>query len=121
MTVPGQPSPATAERTGLGVRFLGHSTVLLELDGLRLLTDPFLRGWIGPLRRHGRPPDEGARSVDLVVLATGERRRVLAAASYPRLLDGQLLFGRDDQLLALPFDAARGGVSGDAKASSSDE
>ena len=33
------------------VRWLGHSTVLLELDGVRLLTDPLLRPWVLHLRR----------------------------------------------------------------------
>jgi L-ascorbate metabolism protein UlaG (beta-lactamase superfamily) len=31
--------------------FLGHSTVVIELDGVRLLTDPLLRGRIAHLRR----------------------------------------------------------------------
>lgn len=31
--------------------FLGHSTLLLELDGVRLLTDPLLRGRVAHLRR----------------------------------------------------------------------
>jgi L-ascorbate metabolism protein UlaG (beta-lactamase superfamily) len=37
----------------LRVTFLGHATLLLELDGVRLMTDPVLRGWVGPLRRRG--------------------------------------------------------------------
>jgi L-ascorbate metabolism protein UlaG (beta-lactamase superfamily) len=31
--------------------FLGHATLLIELDGVRLLTDPLLRAGVGPLRR----------------------------------------------------------------------
>jgi L-ascorbate metabolism protein UlaG (beta-lactamase superfamily) len=38
------------------VVYVGHATVLIELDGVRLLTDPVLGGWVGPLRRHGAPP-----------------------------------------------------------------
>ena len=34
------------------LRYLGHSTVLLEIDGLRVLTDPVLVDRVGPLRRH---------------------------------------------------------------------
>jgi L-ascorbate metabolism protein UlaG (beta-lactamase superfamily) len=34
----------------------GHSTVLVELDGIRLLTDPVLRPRVAHLRRHGEPP-----------------------------------------------------------------
>jgi L-ascorbate metabolism protein UlaG (beta-lactamase superfamily) len=26
--------------------YIGHSTVLLRLDGLSILTDPMLRGWL---------------------------------------------------------------------------
>lgn len=38
------------------VTYVGHATVLVELDGARLLTDPVLRGRVGPLRRQGAPP-----------------------------------------------------------------
>jgi L-ascorbate metabolism protein UlaG (beta-lactamase superfamily) len=31
--------------------FLGHSTVLIEVAGLRILTDPVLFDRMGPLRR----------------------------------------------------------------------
>jgi L-ascorbate metabolism protein UlaG (beta-lactamase superfamily) len=33
--------------------FLGHATVLIELDGVRLLTDPLLRDRVAHLRRQG--------------------------------------------------------------------
>lgn len=36
------------------IRFLGHSTVLIELDGIRILTDPVLDEHLGPLRRRPR-------------------------------------------------------------------
>ena len=35
------------------IAYVGHATVLAELDGVRLLTDPVLRSRVGPLRRHG--------------------------------------------------------------------
>ena len=35
--------------TGLRATWLGHSTVLLELDGRRVLTDPVLATRIGPV------------------------------------------------------------------------
>jgi L-ascorbate metabolism protein UlaG (beta-lactamase superfamily) len=38
------------------VQFLGHSTILLEVGGRRLLTDPLLRGILGPLVRYGPVP-----------------------------------------------------------------
>ncbi len=53
----------------LEIRFLGHSTVLLELDGLRILTDPVLRPWIGPLRRHVPAHDPTAETVDVVLIS----------------------------------------------------
>ena len=34
--------------------FLGHSTVLIEVDDLRILTDPVLREGLGPVRRQVR-------------------------------------------------------------------
>jgi L-ascorbate metabolism protein UlaG (beta-lactamase superfamily) len=37
------------------IAFLGHATVLIELDGVRLLTDPLLRGRLAHLRRHAPP------------------------------------------------------------------
>ena len=33
------------------IRWVGHSTVLVELDGVRLLTDPLLRERVVMLRR----------------------------------------------------------------------
>ncbi len=48
---------APAERRGPAhgrVTFLGHSTLLLEVDDLRILTDPLLREGMGPIRRQVR-------------------------------------------------------------------
>jgi L-ascorbate metabolism protein UlaG (beta-lactamase superfamily) len=39
------------------IAFLGHATVLIELDGVRLLTDPLLRGRVAHLRRQASPVD----------------------------------------------------------------
>jgi L-ascorbate metabolism protein UlaG (beta-lactamase superfamily) len=44
------------------VTYVGHATVLVELDGVRLLTDPVLGAWLGPLRRQGPVP--GAKVVE---------------------------------------------------------
>jgi L-ascorbate metabolism protein UlaG (beta-lactamase superfamily) len=38
------------------VTWVGHATTVVELDGVRLITDPILRNRVGPLRRHGPPP-----------------------------------------------------------------
>jgi L-ascorbate metabolism protein UlaG (beta-lactamase superfamily) len=40
------------------IAFLGHATVLIELDGVRLLTDPLLRGRVAHLRRQVPPVAE---------------------------------------------------------------
>jgi L-ascorbate metabolism protein UlaG (beta-lactamase superfamily) len=52
------------------ITWLGHATVLIEIDGVRLLTDPTLRGRIGPLVRIAPPvePDAVGR-VDCVLLS----------------------------------------------------
>jgi L-ascorbate metabolism protein UlaG (beta-lactamase superfamily) len=51
-------------RAPAAVTWLGHATVLLELDGVRLLTDPVLGKRVGPLVRIARPL--GVRSVEPV-------------------------------------------------------
>jgi L-ascorbate metabolism protein UlaG (beta-lactamase superfamily) len=54
------------------VGFVGHATVRIDVGGLRILTDPFLRARLGPLERHG-PAAEGiaAADLDLVLLSHG--------------------------------------------------
>jgi L-ascorbate metabolism protein UlaG (beta-lactamase superfamily) len=65
-----QPGPPPPRRLGTGslrVTFVGHSTVLLQMDGVNILTDPVWStrvspvGWSGP-RRHRAP---GIRMEDL--------------------------------------------------------
>jgi L-ascorbate metabolism protein UlaG (beta-lactamase superfamily) len=54
----------------LAVTWIGHSTVLLELDGLRVLTDPVLRNRVGPLIRIGSPVGpEATERIDAVLLS----------------------------------------------------
>ena len=56
--------------TGLAITWLGHATVLLDLDGARVLTDPVLGDHIGPLVRIARrPPLDGLDRLDAVVLS----------------------------------------------------
>lgn len=47
---PPLPTPPVP-RPSLRIRFLGHATVAIDLDGTRLLTDPLLRGRISALMR----------------------------------------------------------------------
>ena len=54
----------------LHMTYIGHATVLIEMDGVRLLTDPLLRDQIGPLRRQGTVPDLArCQSVDAVLIS----------------------------------------------------
>ncbi len=56
----------------LSVRFVGHATVAIDVAGTRLLTDPFLRARLGPLERHGPPPDPAwLDGVELVLISHG--------------------------------------------------
>ena len=52
------------------ITWLGHATALLELDGVRLLTDPVLRNRIGPLVRiAAQPRIESPETLDVVLLS----------------------------------------------------
>jgi L-ascorbate metabolism protein UlaG (beta-lactamase superfamily) len=52
------------------ITWLGHATVLLEVGGMRLLTDPLLRDRVGHLRRHGAPPPaDAAERIDAVLVS----------------------------------------------------
>jgi L-ascorbate metabolism protein UlaG (beta-lactamase superfamily) len=50
------------------ITYVGHSTVLIELDGLRILTDPILRGRVAHIVRYAPPVEPNAIGpIDLVV------------------------------------------------------
>ena len=52
------------------VAWLGHATVVLDLDGVRILTDPLLLPNAGVLRRRGPQPDPAQwRSIDAVLVS----------------------------------------------------
>jgi L-ascorbate metabolism protein UlaG (beta-lactamase superfamily) len=48
---------------------LGHATALLELSGMRLLTDPVLRRRVGPLVRVAKPVDVPLDPLDAVLIS----------------------------------------------------
>lgn len=57
-------------RSPARLTYVGHSTILVELDGTRLLTDPVLRDRVGPLRRQGASVDpEVYRGVDAALVS----------------------------------------------------
>ena len=59
------------------VVYIGHATVLVELDGVRLLTDPVLGDWLGPLRRQGpAPPEQVTERLDGVLISHLHRDHV---------------------------------------------
>ena len=52
------------------ITWVGHATVLLEVDGVRMLTDPVLGGRIGPLTRiAGAPDQDGPGVLDAVLVS----------------------------------------------------
>lgn len=54
----------------LSMAYLGHSTVLIDIGGVRVLTDPILRRRVGPLVRAGAPVDPASWSrVDTVLIS----------------------------------------------------
>ena len=55
--------------SGLTITLLGHATVLIDLDGARVLTDPVLGDRIGPLTRIVPTPHRDVGRLDAVVLS----------------------------------------------------
>ena len=53
----------------LRIEYVGHSTALIALDGVRLLTDPLLRTRVAHLRRTVRVDTAALRGVDAVLLS----------------------------------------------------
>lgn len=72
--------------------FLGHATVLIELEGVRLLFDPLLRGRVLHLRRQVPPVDESVFAGPDAVLISHMHQDHLDLPSLRRL-------GRDTHLI----------------------
>jgi len=51
------------------VAYIGHSTMFIEIDGLRIITDPLLRRFIGHLRRQVPDPDPIVKEADVVLIS----------------------------------------------------
>lgn len=65
--------------------YVGHATVLIELDGVRVLTDPVLRSRIGPLRREAPVPAGGSPGAPDLVLVSHLHRDHADLPSLRRL------------------------------------
>jgi L-ascorbate metabolism protein UlaG (beta-lactamase superfamily) len=66
---PGRPDPAPR---GVEVLYVGHATVRLDVDGVRIVTDPLLRRTLGPLERHGPvPTPDVLDGTDVVLISHG--------------------------------------------------
>ncbi len=74
------------------IAFLGHATVLLELEGVRLLFDPLLRGRVLHLRRQVPQVDESMFAGPDAVLISHSHQDHLDLPSLRRL-------GRDTRLI----------------------
>ena len=50
--------------------YVGHATVLIEMDGVRLLTDPILRNRVSGIRRQSQPVHPAwRRDLDAVLIS----------------------------------------------------
>jgi L-ascorbate metabolism protein UlaG (beta-lactamase superfamily) len=65
--IPPVPQPTTPAHGRLV--YVGHATVLIELDGVRLLTDPVLRGRLVHLRRRVPAPTEPLADLAAVLIS----------------------------------------------------
>jgi L-ascorbate metabolism protein UlaG (beta-lactamase superfamily) len=53
------------------IQYVGHATVFVDLDGVRLLTDPLLRNRVAHLRRASGISARAQRGVDAVLISHG--------------------------------------------------
>ena len=51
------------------IEYVGHATVLIDLDGVRLLTDPLLRNRVAHLRRAAPVDGKALRGIDAVLIS----------------------------------------------------
>ena len=51
------------------IEYVGHATVLIDLDGVRLLTDPLLRNRVAHLRRAAQVDAKALRGIDALLIS----------------------------------------------------
>jgi L-ascorbate metabolism protein UlaG (beta-lactamase superfamily) len=76
--------------------WLGHATCVLEIDGVRLLTDPLLRRTAGPLLRRGPVPEPSAWKDPSAVLISHLHHDHVELASLRMLGDVPLVTGPEN-------------------------
>lgn len=92
--------------------WIGHATVVLDLGGVRLLTDPLLRKHAGPLRRVGPPPDPRAWADPDAVLVSHLHADHASVGSLRMLPASPMLSGpRNERWLRVRAAARVGGAS----------
>jgi L-ascorbate metabolism protein UlaG (beta-lactamase superfamily) len=80
------PSGGRGDSVGpASLSYVGHATVSIELDGVRIVTDPVLRSRIGPLRREALMPSAGPSSPPDLVLVSHLHRDHADLPSLRRL------------------------------------
>jgi L-ascorbate metabolism protein UlaG (beta-lactamase superfamily) len=68
--IPERGAGTRPERTPDRITYVGHATALLELGGVRLLTDPILRRRLLHIKRRPPPPDPSvAEAIDAVLVS----------------------------------------------------
>jgi L-ascorbate metabolism protein UlaG (beta-lactamase superfamily) len=73
------------------VLFVGHATVRLDIDGVRIVTDPLLRTRLGPLARHGEHPHPAVLDGASIVLISHGHPDHLDAWSLRRMAGAPLV------------------------------
>jgi L-ascorbate metabolism protein UlaG (beta-lactamase superfamily) len=83
------------------LRYVGHATIFIDMDGTQLLTDPLLQGRVGPIQRHRAKPDPAMVSaIDAVLIShlhldhldfpslelLGREKRILVPEGSERLM-----------------------------------
>ena len=118
---PGDAAAAGARMSAARITYVGHATVLVEIGGTRLLTDPVLGARLLHIRRHAPPPapeviDRDRRGPDLAPAPRPPRLRLAAPA---RQADADHRPGRCRAHPAPPRlpgrDRARGGRDGERR------
>ena len=92
--------------------WIGHATVVLDVGGVRLLTDPMLRRHAGPLRRVGPRPDPDAWADPDAVLVSHLHADHASLGSLRMLPASPMLSGpRNERWLAMRAGARVAGAS----------